>query len=80
MANYRTASYSMSNSHCVEVGESSYRKSRASFANGNCVEVGAGVVVGVRDTKEKNQAVRTELRFPAGSWTAFTGKLKESVT
>lgn len=54
------------------------RRSSYCHVNGDCVEVteDAGVGVGVRDTKQENQAGRTELVFTPRAWRTFVEKTK----
>jgi len=72
---YRKANHSMNGGNCVEIG--GYRKASRSINNGQCVEIGsAGAVIGVRDTRQKDQADRTELRFTGVQWGRFIRSLK----
>jgi Domain of unknown function (DUF397) len=74
--NWRTASYSLSNGHCVEAA--SWRTASYSGANGGaCVEAGHGAgVVGVRDTRQAGEPERTMIEFSASAWAAFTSSLR----
>jgi Domain of unknown function (DUF397) len=78
---WRKASFSGSNSNCVEVGV--WRKASYSTSNSNCVEVaGAGGVVGqrvvclVRDSKDRGGS---GLVFSEGAWDLFVATVKESI-
>jgi hypothetical protein len=78
---WRTASYSGSNSNCVEVGV--WRKASHSTANGNCVEVaatrdqaGTDVLCLVRDSKDRDSG---SLAFTPTAWRAFTACIKNGV-
>ncbi|HXT90397.1 MAG TPA: DUF397 domain-containing protein [Trebonia sp.] len=54
-----------------------WRKSTYSGYNGNCPEVGHGeAVILVRDTKDEEAG--PVLAFPAGTWAAFTARVKAS--
>ncbi|HET6187631.1 MAG TPA: DUF397 domain-containing protein [Trebonia sp.] len=76
---WRTASYSGSNSNCVEVGV--WRKASYSGGNGgNCVEVaatldqaGADVLCLVRDSKDRDGG---SLAFTPAAWRAFTARVR----
>jgi hypothetical protein len=72
------ASYSTSNSNCVEVG--AWRKASYSSSNGQCVEVaatpnqaGADVLCLVRDSKDRAGG---SLAFTPAAWRAFTAQVK----
>jgi hypothetical protein len=75
---WRKASYSTSNSNCVEVGV--WRKASYSTADGNCVEVAAtpgradaGVLCLVRDSKSGEGG---SLAFTPTAWRAFVARVK----
>ena len=75
---WRMASYSGSNSNCVEVGV--WRKASYSTASGNCVEVaatpgraGTDVLCLVRDSKDRDGG---SLAFTPAAWHAFTACVK----
>jgi hypothetical protein len=75
---WRMASYSGSNSNCVEVGV--WRKASYSTSNSNCVEVaatadqpGSDVLCLVRDSKDRDGG---SLAFTPAAWRAFTARVK----
>ena len=77
---WRKASYSGSDSNCVEVGV--WRKASYSTSNSNCVEVagaadGAGrrAVCLVRDSKDPGGS---RLLFSPGAWNLFVATVKET--
>ena len=73
-AQWRTSSYSGSNSNCVEVAVA-WRTSSRSGTNGDCVEVAADPAarVLVRDTKDREGPV---LAFAPDAWRRFAGWVK----
>jgi Domain of unknown function (DUF397) len=75
---WRMASYSGSNSNCVEVGV--WRKASGSSSSGQCVEVAASrdqaatdVLCLVRDSKDRGGG---SLAFTPAAWRAFTAQVK----
>ncbi len=72
---WRTASYSMNNGACAEIG--AWRTSLFSEQI-NCIEAGSGQsVIGVRDTKEAHLGdARTVLAFAPAAWSRFISGLK----
>ncbi|WP_158880619.1 DUF397 domain-containing protein [Amycolatopsis anabasis] len=52
----------------------SWRKSSHSAEEASCIEVATGVVVGVRDTKNREGG---ELRVPPDSWRAFLERARQ---
>lgn len=77
---WRTSSASTWNGNCAEVR--AWRKSAASIndagAGSECAEVGTdGLVVGVRDTKQKDLGDgRTVLEFSPGAWGRFLAQVR----
>lgn len=73
---WRTASYSGSNSNCVEVGV--WRKASYSGSNNNCVEVAGRAeraVCLVRDSKDRGGS---GLVFSRAAWDLFVATVKET--
>ena len=75
---WRTASYSASNSQCVEVGV--WRTASHSCSSTNCVEVaaapnagGADVLCLVRDSKDRDGG---RLAFTPAVWRGFVARIK----
>lgn len=77
-AEWRTSSYSGSNSNCVEVAAASgWRKASRSGSTGDYADVAAdsGARVLVRDTKDRGGPV---LAFRPSAWREFAGQVRST--
>lgn len=65
--NWKTSTRSLSGETCVEA-DGPWRTASYSSLSGDCVEVNPGVVVRVRDTKDRERGI---IRIGAHPWLAF---------